>query len=377
MPFTGRATHSTGIFNGMDIDVSEQISMISPFETPFLDRLAEPEQEAHNVFHEWLEDELNPNTIVSSATLISSTNAVNLGVANLAGSAVTQYLQVGSILRNKTSGEYIQISAISGNTITVTRAFGGTTIATIGAGDQLFIISDAALEGADVAGDISRPRSRLNNYTQIFKKDIIISGTQQAVTQLGVSDELDYQIDKRLRESLRDLEKAVIQGRLSGNSLGTASAYRTFQGVWNFMTSNVTSLSTLTPDLLDTIIQGAWDNGGTDCNLIVCDAKMKRIIDGWNTTRTRVMNEDERYHQRVSFYEGTFGTFEVILDRWCIGTTLMVVSPSRIKVLPLKGRSFRYTPVAITGDSTKGMVIGEYTIEFRNEAGMAKAFGSW
>jgi hypothetical protein len=41
---------------------------------------------------------------------------------------------------------------------------------------------------------------------------------------------------------------------------------------------------------------------------------------------------------------------------------------SRIQVLPLAGRSFHYRPLAATGDFEKGQLLGEYTLELRNEA---------
>jgi len=36
-------------------------------------------------------------------------------------------------------------------------------------------------------------------------------------------------------------------------------------------------------------------------------------------------------------------------------------------VLPLAGRSFGYRPLAALGDRESGQVIGEYTVEMRNE----------
>jgi hypothetical protein len=36
--------------------------------------------------------------------------------------------------------------------------------------------------------------------------------------------------------------------------------------------------------------------------------------------------------------------------------------------MPLAGRSFHYKPLASTGDKESGMVVGEYTLEFRNES---------
>jgi hypothetical protein len=45
-----------------------------------------------------------------------------------------------------------------------------------------------------------------------------------------------------------------------------------------------------------------------------------------------------------------------------------MLDSSRLSVLPLAGRSFHYKPLASTGDYDCGELIGEYTLELKNEA---------
>lgn len=381
MAFTGRTSYevngSDNVFKGIAEDVSELIGMISPFETPFLDQLGDAPGPAMNVLHEWLEDQLSPNTIIASTAVASLTTTSSVQVGNLlvAGQSVAPFIQVGAVIKVNATGEFLQVTAISGDYLTVSRGFGSTTATSFGAGAQLFIVSDAALEGADVTGDISQPRSRKNNYTQIFKKDVIISGTVQAVRQLGgVSNELEYQKLQRMREMIRDLEKAVINGKTSGNSIGSSTAYRTFKGVWDFLSSNSSQIQSLTQTQLNSVIATAWANGGTDLDLIVCDANFKQYIDNFNTSRVRVANAEDSYRASVTYYQSTFGTQKVVLSRWMPANSLMVVSSNRIKVLPLQGRSFQYQDVSKTGDSMKGMLVGEYTVEVKNQEGMVKCY---
>jgi hypothetical protein len=47
--------------------------------------------------------------------------------------------------------------------------------------------------------------------------------------------------------------------------------------------------------------------------------------------------------------------------------TVFLLDSSRIDVMPLAGRHFHYKPLAATGDRDGGQVIGEYTLELRNE----------
>jgi len=370
MAFSGRATYSN--FNAIAEDVSEIVSMISPRETPLLDLLGDAPYPAKSTLHEWLEDDLSPNTIITSSNVASTAADTALGVA----ASKASRLQVGMILRGPaTAGsEYLLIVAIAGNTITVSRGFGGTLANSFTAGDTIEMIADAALEGDDVTVDTSGVRSRKQNFVQLFKKDVIVSGTQEAVTQLGgVSDEFSYQQTQRLREALRDLEKTVINGILSGNTIGTASARRTLKGIRSFITTNVNSVgATLTESWFGNAIKSAWDNGGTDLDIVVAGVNYKRIIDSFNGSRKLIPNEDTRFSQLVSEYESTFGMLKVVLSRWMPANELLILASGRVKVLPLNGRSFQFKEVASQGDSRKGMVLGEYTLEFRNEEGMSR-----
>jgi hypothetical protein len=45
-----------------------------------------------------------------------------------------------------------------------------------------------------------------------------------------------------------------------------------------------------------------------------------------------------------------------------------LLDSSRINVLPLAGRSFHFKPLASSGDYECGELIGEYTLELKNEA---------
>ena len=63
MPFTGKATYSAGAaLPEIAEDVSDIIGLVSPFETPLLDHLGDPQRSATSTIHEWLEDSLLPNT---------------------------------------------------------------------------------------------------------------------------------------------------------------------------------------------------------------------------------------------------------------------------------------------------------------------------
>ena len=47
--------------------------------------------------------------------------------------------------------------------------------------------------------------------------------------------------------------------------------------------------------------------------------------------------------------------------------TVLLLDSSRIHVMPLAGRSFQFKPLAHIGDREAGQLIGEYTLELRNQ----------
>ena len=368
MAFTGKAIYDTGVWGAENIlDVSPTISMISPFETPLLNVLGDPDYPAKSTIHEWMEEKLAPDTFVSSSTIPSSTTTTSIQVA----AGLQEFIDIGAIVYNETAGEYLRVSASSSDWLTLVRQQGGTSCASVGAGSTFQIMDGAALEGDTFDNDISRPRTRGTNVLQIIKKDIIISGTMQAVALYGVENEFNKQVTNRSREALRDLEKYVIRGKgTSTSTLGSSTVPRIMFGLISKITTNVTTVTTFQESNLTASLRTCNAAGGT-VDVIVASGLYKEIIDGWNSSRTRVANADDLYSNLVSQYQGTYGVQRVVYSRWMPTSSCLLIDSTKVKVLPLISRSFHVQRKDDASDATKGAVIGEYTVECRNEEGMA------
>src|SRR5581483_7365091 len=57
--------------------------------------------------------------------------------------------------------------------------------------------TNAQLEGDVVAGSSASATTRLKNYCQISSKDVVVTGTQDAVDKAGRDSEVAYQMTKR------------------------------------------------------------------------------------------------------------------------------------------------------------------------------------
>ena len=77
---------------------------------------------------------------------------------------------------------------------------------------------------------------------------------------------------------------------------------------------------------------------------------------------------DTTYRDGVTAYESDFGLCRIVTTRWIPQDAVLLLDSSRVNVLPLAGRSFHFKPLASTGDYECGELIGEYTLELKNEA---------
>jgi hypothetical protein len=378
MPFTGKATYSAGAtLPELADDVSDVIGIVSPFETPLLDHLGDARQPARSTVHEWVEDSLLPNTdAINQITFMPDPqNATSITVDN--GSR----FQAGDLVRPGDNTEVMLVNSIAGNTISVTRGYGGTTKATLADNMPLYIIGNAAFEGADALAARFTSRVRRQNYTQIFTATVQVSGSMQATQAHGVSDEVDYQKQERLRELLRDLENTVINGvAAASDPQGSGTIRRSMNGIIHSIDTNVyapgvggippgggTGEDELTEEVLNAALRLTWQQSSGNVDTIVVGGFQKRRINSFISSVRGYDARDTRFRDMVSVYESDFGVCRVVLSRWVPADAVLLLDSSRIAVTPLIGRHFHYRPLAAVGDAFSGQLVGEYTLEFRNE----------
>ena len=373
MSFTGKATYSAGAtLPEIAEDVSDLISIVSPYETPLLDVLGDGHRAATSTHHEWLEDELLPNKDVINDGMISDpAGETQFDVTH------GERFRAGDQIQVEGSRELMLVTAVSGAALTVVRGYAGTTAEDVENGQTLNILGNAALEGDDRPVARFGGRARMGNWTQIFTAAVEVSGTDMAANQLGLADEMDFQKQERLRELLRDLENTVINGGMpTATPEGSASVRRTMRGILSHLTSNVFRVSdagfpagsTLDEEKINFVLRRIWENSNGNVDLIVVGGAQKRRINAFLSALRGYTAKDTAYRDMVSLYESDFGVCRIVTTRWMPKDAVLLVDSSRISVMPMSGRSFHFKPLASTGDYECGELIGEYTLELRNEA---------
>jgi hypothetical protein len=373
MAFTGKATYSAGAtLPELAEDVSDLVGIISPYETPFLDALGDPLREATSTHHEWLEDELLPNKdAIDDNTFTDPDMDTQFGVDN--GSR----FRVGDQIQVEGSKELMLITVVNGNTISVMRGYGSTTPENLADNQVINILGNAALEGAEKPDVRFTNRKRCGNYTQIFTAAAEVSGTDIAASHLGLADEIDYQKQERLRELIRDLENTVVNGgQPTSSPQGSDSTRRTMKGIVQHLQTNVfrtgdsgfPSGSDLDEAKINYVLRKIWASSNGNIDLIVVGGFQKRRINSFVSSSRSYAAGDVKFTDLVNIYESDFGICRIVTTRWVPQDTVLLLDSSRIAVLPLAGRSFYFKPLASSGDYECGELIGEYTVELKNEA---------
>ena len=249
--------------------------------------------------------------------------------------------------------------------------------------------SNAALEGDDISSFTAvNPTSRVGNYTQISTKNVVISGTLEALDKAGRRSELTYQLAKLGSELKRDMESALLanQAAVAGN---TTTARRT-AGLPAWLTSN-TSFGTggadptvgsnptaartdgtqraFTEALLKDVVAKVWTAGGTPKMLMV-GAFNKQAASGFNGIATKFRDVPAGQQAQIigaaDVYVSDFGTVNIVPNRFQRARDGFIVDPDYASLAVL--RPIQQMELAKTGDAEKRLMLVEYGLKVSNEA---------
>jgi hypothetical protein len=346
---------------GKKQSVVDEILLLNAHQTPLLNLLGFAEAVAQTS-HQWFEDEM-----------INDETKVNGAQTNVATSVV---VVDGSIFRAndviKIADELLKVTAVSTNTLTVTRGYAGTTAAAIADQAKVEFQFSEGVEGADARAARYKARANKSNKTQIFDDTIQLSGTAQAVTQYGISDLYEYEKQKKQLELALQLEKALINGVSyeSGN-------VRQMAGVRSFIQSNVTDAATgaVSATLLNDSLQAIYEKGGFASGgnfKIMVPAKQKRAISAIDNNKLYITQAENSRGQVVDQFVSDFGQFEIVLNNNLDAKELLIVDTNRMAIRPLVGREFFHKYMGDQGDYVTGTLVGEYTLEFKQEKAHAR-----
>lgn len=262
--------------------------------------------------------------------------------------------------------------------------------------------ANAREEGEDYTFDAITPPARLGNYTQILRKDWIISGTQEVVDEAGKVQKRKYQKLKKGVEIRKDVEYALVATtasvggatrqlgsintwtitNVSRGGSGTNGGFNSGTGLT--VAPGAGTQRAFTKTILDTVMQTGYTSGANFRHVVVSPYVKSVFVTFMSDTnvasfRYAVSKGGERNTiiATADYYEGPFGTVMIQPNRVMAGSATLARNAFFIDTDFLEFDWLRKIQedkdVAKTGDADKGVIIGEGTLKVKNEKGLGIA----
>lgn len=257
--------------------------------------------------------------------------------------------------------------------------------------------ANVQLEGDEFSFGAITPPVRMGNYTQIMRKEFILSETQEAVDDAGRIQKRKYQKLKKGVEIRKDVEYSIIS-----NVASVGGATRVSGGLPSWLVTNVSRGATganggfstgtgltvaatngtqraFTKTLLDTVMGTAYSSGANVGHLVVAPyvkSVFVTFMSDANVASFRYSADSGRKTiiSNADVYEGPYGKVLVHPNRVMatnagVARNAFLIDPDMLeydwlrKIQEVKG-------VAKTGDAEKCVLIGEGTLRVKNEKGL-------
>ena len=253
------------------------------------------------------------------------------------------------------------------------------------------VTTNAQIEGDDITSfTAATPTVRLGNYTQISRKDVIISGTLESVDKAGRRSEFSYQMAKKSAELKRDMETTILANQAA--AAGSTSSARKTGALLAFLTTNTnkgtgggdpsyttvpdaartdattTNLRSFSETLLKDVIQQVWTEGGTP-SMVMAGPVNKQNLSKMAGIASQRFNATGAKPSTIigaaDIYVSDFGNVTIVPNRFQRERDVFVLDTSYAAIAYL--RPFQTVELAKTGDAEKRMLLVEWGLKVNNE----------
>ncbi|MCP3967476.1 MAG: DUF5309 domain-containing protein [Lentisphaerae bacterium] len=346
-------------------DLTDVLSTVIKDEPRFISNFKRVE-DASQQKHEWLEDQIAGRAV--TATAVSS-----MTVTASAGDVMK--IKAGTLLVPKNDSVLFKVVSVdSATTFTVTKAVSnGSSKIAPSEDDVLNIVSSPMAEGSGNGdGEESYQLSGTNyNSTQIFRKDIVLTGSALAINVFGsVDNQLNRQTAFALGEAARDLNRVALFGRrVEGNSVNRGETgglyFHGTQGGCQAIDAGTTALDSF---IINDAAQTVLSEGGNPTQ-ILCSPGQARVLSNEFRDKLQIVRSDEKRGAYVAVVVNEINgrAMTIMADPDMPDSDAWIMDIGGFGLSNLKGRALSDEDATPKGfDGIKRMALGELTLEFKN-----------
>ncbi len=315
--------------------------------------------------HEWLEDQISGRSI---KLLSIEGNKAAAAAADIAK------LKVGTLLVVQNDSALFRVTEIGEEYFMLELAGANGAELDMPAADAVLNIVSSPMAEGSVNGD-GEATSHLSNteynYMQIFRKDIVLTGTAMAINVYGsIDNQINRQTAFAMSELARDLNRVALFGvrrEPSAAIRGEAGGLYCFATGSDAMNIDADGLA-LDSFMVNDAAQNILAEGGEPMQ-ILCSPGQARVLSNEYKRSLQVLRSDERRGAYVATVVNEISGrgMTIMADPDVPDTDVWVMDTTGLGLASLKGRSITDVDATPQGfDGVKRMAIGELTFEFKN-----------
>lgn len=353
---------------GMQEDVSGALKYVNPNKAPFyLNLLALGKvEEAKSTTVSWVDYTCEgTQTVLSEEMADESGTTVKVADVTVFKPNCFARIEEEVLLVSNVQADGEKLSG----TLTVKRGELETKAAAHATGLPIYFINDNIEEGADLQGATYKAGANFDNYTQIIREEIEVSGTAAAIA-IPSGEGIDaYSLEQTRKTDLMvgKTEKALVGGKKfkKGNNRGM-DGIRSILDKGQIVDAGSSKIDT---DIFSALLEKAYLTGADLQNgyyAFYVPPKQQAAITKLLEKFLKKDSGDSVLGATVTHILTDYGTFPIIMTPNIPNTEILLVNHDDCKLKPLSNRNLTHTYMGMTGDNIKGLLLSELTLEVRN-----------
>lgn len=311
-----------------------------------------------------------------SSKLIASAAANNTATSITVDKGAV--VEPSSVIMNTKTNEYMFVSAVSGNTLTVVRGFAESMAAAVTQNDELLYLGTAKKEGSLAPNPKYRRGVPRMNYSQIFRNGWGTTRTAELIKFITGNKATENKEDA-VSMHAQDIEMALLLGRKSLNQVDSSEVLSTMDGLTSIVKNNTALAAAATLDSIqewmysnfETCPEGVPNERVVMTSLNVLYILNKLIREAGSSyypigTATKVYGLDVYALQLPGMQEVKILAHPLFSQTESLSKSMLIYHPGLIKIGYMTDAEIKdATPVGMDGQAN--VITSELTLEYADE----------
>ena len=311
-----------------------------------------------------------------SSKLIASAAANNTATSITVDKGAV--VEPSSVIMNTKTNEYMFVSAVSGNILTVVRGFAESTAAAVTQNDELLYLGTAKKEGSLAPNPKYRRGVPRMNYSQIFRNGWGTTRTAEYIKFI-TGNKVTENKEDAVSMHAQDIEMALLLGRKSLNQVDGSEVLSTMDGLMSIVKNNTALAAAATLDSIqewvysnfETCPEGVPNERVVMTSLNVLYILNKLIREAGSSyypigTATKVYGLDVYALQLPGMQEVKILAHPLFSQTESLSKSMLIYHPGLIKIGYMTDAEIKdATPVGMDGQAN--VITSELTLEYADE----------